>query len=216
MVRLEGSYTFDAPQQAVWEAILDPDVLTKVLPGAEKLEQVAENEYEGVIDIRVGPVQGTFQGKVKLTDVDPPNGYHMELEGQGRPGYVRGQGDIRLESTPDGKTIMHYSGEAQLSGRIASVGQRLIDSTARSLTRQALENLDRIIQARVAAEAAGVAAEAAPVPEIEAPTVTQVATEVAKDVVKDVVRETRITPQTIIIVLLAIIAILLFWWLLFR
>ncbi len=214
MVRLEGSYTFDAPQQAVWEAILDPEVLTKVLPGAEKLEQVAENEYAGVIDIRVGPVQGTFQGRVKLTEVDPPNGYHMEMEGQGRPGYVRGEGDIRLESAPDGKTVMHYSGQAQLSGRIASVGQRLIDSTARSLTRQALENLDRIIQARVAAEAAG--EEAPPVPEIEAPTVTQVATEVAKDVVKDVVRESRITPQTAILVLLAVIAVLLLWWLLFR
>ena len=143
MVTLEGTYSFDAPQDVVWEAVQDPHVLSQVLPGCERLEQVGENEYEGEINIRIGPVQGNFVGTVRLSDIQPPNSYRLELEGQGRPGYVKGAGNLRLESSGDGKTTLSYTGEAQLSGRIASVGQRLMDSSARSITRQGLESLDK-------------------------------------------------------------------------
>lgn len=146
MVNLTGSYEFDAPREVVWEALQDPDVLSKVLPGCERLEQTGENAYEGEINIRVGPVQGSFKGSVTLNDIDPPNSYRMELSGQGRPGFVQGSGALRLEG--DEPTTLHYDGEAQLSGRIASVGQRLIDSTARSLTRQGLQSLEKMIAAR--------------------------------------------------------------------
>ena len=149
MVTLEGTYSFDAPQDVVWEAVQDPHVLSQVLPGCERLEQVGENEYEGEINIRIGPVQGNFAGTVRLSDIQPPNSYTLELEGQGRPGYVKGAGSLRLESSGDGKTTLSYTGEAQLSGRIASVGQRLMDSSARSITRQGLESLDKQIQARM-------------------------------------------------------------------
>ncbi len=183
MVQLEGTYTFNAPQEVVWEAILDPEVLSRALPGTERLEKVGENDYQGEINIRVGPVQGKFQGKITLTEIVPPESYRMVMEGQGAPGYVRGEGTVRLESQSD-QTQLFYSGQAQLSGRIASVGQRLIDSTARSLTRQGLQSLDKMIQARMAA------AEGAPpeeIPEVTPPSTTQVATEVAKDVISDLV-----------------------------
>ncbi len=147
MVKLAGTHSFDAPKSAVWEALLDPDVLSRILPGCKQLEKTSDNEFSGEINIRVGPVQGSFNGTVKLSDVDPPNGYQMEIAGQGRPGYVKGVGTLRLEG--DGPTTLHYDGDAQLSGRIASVGQRLVDSTARSLTRQGLQSLESIIATRL-------------------------------------------------------------------
>ena len=147
MVKLAGTHSFDAPKSEVWEALLDPDVLSRILPGCKQLERTSDNEFKGEINIRVGPVQGAFNGTVKLSDVDPPNGYQMEIAGQGRPGFVKGVGTLRLEG--DQPTTMHYDGDAQLSGRIASVGQRLVDSTARSLTRQGLQSLEGIIAARL-------------------------------------------------------------------
>ena len=147
MVKLAGTHSFEAPKSEVWEALLDPDVLSRILPGCKRLDKTADNEFSGEISIRVGPVQGSFNGKVTLDDIDPPNGYRMEIAGQGRPGYVKGVGTLRLEG--DGPTTLHYDGDAQLSGRIASVGQRLVDSTARSLTRQGLQSLENIIAARL-------------------------------------------------------------------
>ncbi len=151
MVKLAGSYEFDAPKDAVWEALQDPEVLSRVLPGCKQLDKIAENEYRGEISIRVGPVQGSFNGSVNLSNIDPPNGYQMDLAGQGRPGFIKGSGRLRLDG--DTPTTLHYDGDAQLSGRIASVGQRLVDSTARSLTRQGLQSLDKIIAARLEAVA---------------------------------------------------------------
>lgn len=211
MVQLQGTHSFKAPQEVVWEALLDPQVLSKALPGMERLEQVGENEYEGEINIRVGPVQGKFQGKVTLSEITPPSSYHLTVQGQGAPGYVTGAGDLRLESDGDATTL-HYSGEAQLSGRIASVGQRLIDSTARSLTRQGLQSLDAIIAARLAATEAE-----APIPEIVPPSTTQVATEVAKDVISDLVpAEQRPMLRRAAIVLGIIIVALILYFLFFR
>ncbi len=162
MVKLAGSHEFDAPKDAVWEALLDPDVLSQILPGCKQLDRTAENEFSGEISIRVGPVQGNFNGTVKLNDIDPPNGYRMELAGQGRPGFVKGVGNLRLDG--DAPTTLHYDGDAQLSGRIASVGQRLVDSTARSLTRQGLQSLDKIIAARLQPPEPEPAPSAAPSP----------------------------------------------------
>ncbi|MEM7349030.1 MAG: SRPBCC domain-containing protein, partial [Chloroflexota bacterium] len=74
-MKVAGEYTFDAPQDVVWEALQDPEVLAAVMPGCEKLELVGEDEYEGILKIKVGPVNGKFSGKVKLEDITPPNGY---------------------------------------------------------------------------------------------------------------------------------------------
>lgn len=181
MLRIEGSYTFNASREVVWEALVDANVLARALPGGERLEQVGEHEYRGVMNIRVGPVQGRFEGTVTLSEVNPPESYHLRVRGRGAPGFVNGEGDLRLEER-DGKTVLHYSGEAQLGGRIANVGQRLLDSTAKSLTRQGLEALDQQIQARLQAQTAG-----KPAPEVVAPSPARVAAEVARDVLADLV-----------------------------
>ena len=238
MVTLEGTYSFDAPQEAVWAAVQDPHVLSQVLPGCERLEQIGENEYEGEINIRIGPVQGNFAGTVRLSDIQSPNSYTLELEGQGRPGYVKGAGSLRLESSGDGSTTLSYAGEAQLSGRIASVGQRLMDSSARSITRQGLESLDKQIQARLQPTPAPVAAPsdapatkpasppppspapppAAPAPAAPAPpSTTEVGLNVAKDVAADLLAdfEKKYSSRDVLILLAAFAAIVWMWRMLF-
>lgn len=203
-MKIEGDYTFDVSRDDVWEALLDPDVLRSALPGCEELKQVGENEYEATLNVRVGPVQGRFTGSVTLSELNAPESYHMSVSGQGAPGFVKGDGDITLEEQ-DGSTVMHYTGDAQVGGRLASVGQRLLDSTTKSLTRQGLQSVDNQIQARQTAETTG-----APAPEPKTPTQTEVAATVAKDVAEDLVPAER-RPALIgaLIVLVIVIVYLL-------
>src|SRR5262245_2401744 len=123
---VSGDYLFDAPQNLVWEALLDPNVLGSIMPGGQGVEKIGENEYKGVLKIQVGPVQGTFQGDIKLSDINAPQGYKIGVDGKGAPGFVKATGALHLEPR-DSQTFMTYSGSAQVGGRIASVGQRLID-----------------------------------------------------------------------------------------
>ena len=186
-MKIQGDHTFAALRETVWQAVLDPDVLTRVLPGCEDFHQVGDHEFEGVLKIKVGPVQGKFKGKVRLSDLVAPESYHLHITGKGAPGFVDGEGDLRLEAVGE-ETRLHYDLDAKVGGRIASVGQRLLDSTTRVITRQALEGMERQIAARADAEAAGKpAAEAA----VEAPSQAGFATEVAKGVVADLVPPER-------------------------
>lgn len=149
MVEVTGDYQFQAPRDVVWNAFLDPELLARVMPGCERLDQVGEHEFEGVMKIRVGPVQGIFQGTVQLSELQPPHSYHMIVKGRGPAGIVRGEGDVQLHAT-DGGTRLDYQGQAQISGRIAGVGQRLMESSANAIARQSVENLDKQIQAQLA------------------------------------------------------------------
>lgn len=214
-MKLEGAYTFDAPRDAVWEALLDPDILAKTMPGCEQLERVGQNEYKGALKIKVGPVQGEFQGQVKLLDINPPESYRLEIDGKGAPGFMKGVGQVRLEPR-NSQTIIHYSGEAQVGGRIASVGQRLLDSSAKALTRQSLDNLNKLIQTRLQAEAAPAAspgpATAPPPPPLEAPSFIEFAFGVAKNMLEDMAPPKR-QPRLIAagLGLLGLILILNWW-----
>ena len=147
-MKIQGEHRFSAPRQEVWKALLDPDVLSRTVPGSQGLERVGDNEFKGQLTMKIGPVSGVFQGKVGLENLDPPNGYTLKLDGRGAPGFVNGTGNIRLEDDPAGGTLLRYDVDAQVGGRIAGVGQRLLDSSAKVITRQALEALDAQIQAR--------------------------------------------------------------------
>ncbi len=151
-MQVSGEYTFDAPQDLVWTALQDPNILGSVLPGGQGFEAVSENEYKGVLSVRVGPVNGTFNGKITLSDVNPPTSYNIQVEGNGAQGYVNGTGGLTLTAQGD-QTHMVYQGDAQVGGRIASVGQRLIDASAKSIIRQALEGLNAYLKVEVQKQA---------------------------------------------------------------
>ncbi len=176
-MHLEGTYTFGAPLQAVWEALLDPSVIAQALPGGETMQQVGENEYEAVMNVRVGPVQGRFEGRIELLDVEPLQGYRMKVTGQGAPGFVNGEGTLALEAAQGdagGETVLlRYAGDVQVGGRIAGISQRLVESSAKSLTRQGLQELDRQIQAKLAPAPVAAPAAAAALPEPASPATEQ-------------------------------------------
>ncbi|MEM7356220.1 MAG: carbon monoxide dehydrogenase subunit G [Acidobacteriota bacterium] len=183
-MKIEGQHTFEAPRELVWKTVLDPTVLAAVLPGCEDFQEVGDNEFTGTLKIKVGPVQGKFKGNVQLSDLQEPESYQMRIKGKGAPGFVDGQGQLRLEDAGS-STVLHYSVDAKVGGRIASVGQRLLDSSSKVITRQALEGLEQ----QVVAQAASEAGEAAP--EVEAPSQAEFAAEVAKGVVDDLVPQER-------------------------
>lgn len=154
-MKVEGEYVFNGPKEEVWKLVRDPDVLASALPGTKSLEQVGENEYEGEMNVRVGPVAGVFAGKLTVSNEQPPESCTLTVEGKGKPGFVNGSGIINLVEQGDGTTLMKYDGEVQIGGRIASVGQRMIDTTSKSMIRQGLETLNEALQARVSAQEAG-------------------------------------------------------------
>lgn len=182
-MKLAGDYKFEAPTSEVWKALLDPVVLAAVMPGCEKLELV-DGDYVGELNIKVGPVQGKFQGKVTLADVEEEKGYTMTVDGRGAQGFVKATAEVKL--TPEGEeTKMEYDADAQVGGRIASVGQRLIDSSARAIIKESLEGLNANVKAR-----ANVAEgeEAVVIQASQTEFATRVAKEVAKDLIPPPVR----------------------------
>ena len=132
-MKIEGDYTFDGSREQVWEVMRDPGVLASALPGTQSLDQVSENEYQGEMQVRIGPVAGLFSGKVTISDEVPPESLTMTVEGRGKPGFVNGTGNVKLIPQEDSKTLMQYEGDMQVGGRLASVGQRMMDSVSKSL-----------------------------------------------------------------------------------
>lgn len=206
-MKLQGTYTFDAPRERVWRALLDPAVLARTLPGCEKLERVGENSYLGVLNVQVGPVKGQFQGTLVLTDVRPLEGYHMKLDGKGPAGFMNGEGDLRLTEAGSA-TELAYDIDSQVGGRVAAVGQRLLESSSKSVARQGLEGLAREISAMGESETAESEAPPAPVPPPAQLSQTELAARVAGDVARDLVPPDRL-PWVIAGALLAAAVVIL-------
>jgi len=186
-MKLEGEYLFDGPRDKVWDLVRDPNVLVKVLPGTQSMTQVGENVYEGKMNVRIGPVAGVFAGRLVVSDEVPPESCTLSVEGRGAPGFINGIGQVQLVDQGDGTTLLKYQGDLQIGGKLAGVGQRLMDSVSKSMIRQGLESLNRSLHAppdQVAAPAA------LPEPSPgEGPSETAFAATVARDVVKDIAAE---------------------------
>jgi carbon monoxide dehydrogenase subunit G len=220
-VEIAGEFTFDAPQNLVWEALQDPAVLSSVMPGGEEFAQIGENEYTGALKVKVGVVQGVFNAQIKLSEIVAPKSYQIAVDGSGAPGFVKATGGIQLEARGADQTFMAYTGSAQIGGRIASVGQRLLDTTARSIIRQSLEGLNEYLKVKAAQQvsapppaasetastsAAPSQASAAPAPVVpgyKPPSQMQVGLNVARDVLN-----AYISPSAQPVVLLGIVAII--------
>jgi carbon monoxide dehydrogenase subunit G len=145
-MKLEGTYEVPAPRTKVWEAFLDPKVLKKAIPGCEKLEAVGPDEYKATMKIGVGGVKGTFEGKVKLSDKQPPDSYKMSAEGSGGPGFIRSETLITL-SDHDGGTRVTYSSDVQVGGLIASVGQRLLGGVSKIMADKFFTRMGELLHA---------------------------------------------------------------------
>ncbi|HEX2203253.1 MAG TPA: carbon monoxide dehydrogenase subunit G [Longimicrobium sp.] len=147
---VDGEHTFPGPREAVWELLQDPEVLAKAMPGAKRLTATGDGTYEGVIRIGVGPVTAAeWSLNVALEDRVPPASYVMRVDSKGALGFTRGTANVTLEEVAEG-TRMLYHADLAIGGRVASVGQRLLDQVAKMLTKQGLSALNKEMEARLA------------------------------------------------------------------
>ena len=161
-MKISGESTINATQLQVWTALNDIEVLARVVPGCEKLEQVGENQFEGTVKLGMAGIKGVYSGKIRLEDVDAPRYYKLVAAGKGSNGVVDAVGTVELVSQPDGQTLLKYGGEAQIGGMLASVGQRLIEGAARQLIGQSLKALEQQIMQRIPAAPVAPAVDATP------------------------------------------------------
>lgn len=133
---IKGQYTIPAARERVWEALLDPEVLARTLPGCESLESLGDNQYKMRMKLALASVQGLFDGKVSLEDQQPPSSYRLRVSGSGKIGFVNGSGQLQLEPFGDSETIVSYEGDVKVGGMIAAVGQRLLDMTSKMMTKR--------------------------------------------------------------------------------
>ncbi len=148
-MKIEGAADIPAPRDKVWAAFLDPNILAQALPGCEKLEAIGPNEYKATMKIGVAAIKGTFEGKVKLSDLDPPNRYRMAVEGSGGPGFVRGAAGMQL-SDVDGGTRVSYDADVQVGGLIASVGQRMLGGVTKMMLDQFFTRMTELLTSKPA------------------------------------------------------------------
>ena len=153
-MEIDGEQRIVATREIVWKALNDVHVLRLCVPGCDSLERVSENEFDGTVTAKVGPVKAQFGGRVSLSDIDPPNGYTLSGEGKGVAGFAKGEATVRLRED-GGETVLTYTAKAQVGGKLAQVGSRLIDGTTRKLAGQFFANLNQHL---AAGEAAPVAA----------------------------------------------------------
>ena len=149
-IRLEKKYILDIPQQNVWAAIMDPETLAEILPNCKSLDPIGDHNFDANIEIKIGPIKGQYKSKLALFDLDPPNGYKFDVNGDGSKGQMRGTGEIML-STQDGRTEFIFTATGSVSGVIARVGQRLIEATGKRLMDQGFENFKKRITSTQAA-----------------------------------------------------------------
>jgi carbon monoxide dehydrogenase subunit G len=135
-MKIEGSHQLNAPRERVYQCLTDPEVLQRCIPGCERLEKTGENTYAATIRTGIGSIKGVFSGNVRLEDMRPPEHYRIVVEGKGAPGFLKGSGDFELEAPSPGTTLIKYSGDLQVGGTIASVGQRMIQGTAKMMAAQ--------------------------------------------------------------------------------
>src|SRR5215510_9109863 len=132
-MKVEGTQKIEAPHERVFAALIDPAVLQKCIPGCQQMEKSGENRYDAKLTAGVGPVKGVFTATVSLDDLIPPEHYKLVVEGKGQPGFVNGTGEFNLKDD-GGATEIQYTGEVNVGGLIASVGQRMLQSAAKMLT----------------------------------------------------------------------------------
>lgn len=147
-MKVEGEHLFKAPRALVYETFNDPDALGSAIPGLQKMIKIDESHYEAVLGVRVGPVSANFTGTLSLTDEVPPESVTLIIEGKGGAGFVKGVGYVKFEDLGDETTMLRYTGDANIGGTLASVGQRMVDGVVKSMFKTAFEKLDKTLEER--------------------------------------------------------------------
>jgi uncharacterized protein len=142
---MSGERQLAASRTTVWAALNDPEVLRQCIPGCESLEKQSATEMTARVKLQIGPVRAVFNGKVRLSDLNPPNSYRITGEGSGGvAGYAKGGANVAL-SDEDGGTLMRYDVKADVGGKLAQLGGRLIDSTSKKLADEFFEKFSRLV-----------------------------------------------------------------------
>ena len=143
---IKGEYRIEAPREKVFAALNDPEILKACIPGCESLDKQSDTEMTAKVRLRIGPVSAAFSGKVTLSDLDPPNGYRISGEGEGGvAGFAKGGATVAL-ADKDGGTLLSYNVEAQIGGKLAQLGQRLINGTAKKLADEFFANFAKAVE----------------------------------------------------------------------
>ena len=146
---MTGESSLPRPREKVWAKLNDPEVLKACIPGCESLEVIGDNEFQAVATNKIGPVKARFKGKVRLTDLDPPNGYRISGEGDGGvAGFAKGGATVAL-TDKDGGTLLTYDVEAQIGGKLAQLGQRLVNGAAKKLADDFFAKFAEAVQQRL-------------------------------------------------------------------
>jgi carbon monoxide dehydrogenase subunit G len=142
MMDMNGQERIEAPIDAVWRALNDPETLRACIPGCETLDKTSDTDMTAIVVLRVGPIKARFEGTVELTNLNPPHSYTISGEGKGGiAGFAKGGADVSLAEDGPNATILSYTVKADVGGKIAQLGSRLIDSTSRKLAGQFFTNL---------------------------------------------------------------------------
>jgi carbon monoxide dehydrogenase subunit G len=139
-LKISGTAQVPFPPERTYQLLQNPVILAKAIPGCQELEKTGEDEYRLKMKMVLASLSGAFDGKVKLTEPNPPSSFKMLVEGSGKIGFMKGEGLLKLSPTAAG-TEVAYDGDAQIGGTMAAVGQRLIDVTARMLIKRFFEKL---------------------------------------------------------------------------
>ena len=132
---MTGERRIPAPRETVWQALNDPEVLKASIPGCESLEKLSDTAMKAIAAVRIGPISARFNGTVQLTDIDAPNGYTINGEGQGGvAGFAKGGAKVHLADAEGGGTMLKYDVQANVGGKIAQLGSRLIDGVAKKMS----------------------------------------------------------------------------------
>ena len=143
---MTGEVQLPASRQEVWAKLNDPEVLKSCIPGCEQLDKTSDEEFQAVATIKIGPVKARWKGKVRLSDFDPPNSYRISGEGEGGvAGFAKGGATVAL-AEKDGGTLLSYNVEAQIGGKLAQLGQRLINGAAKKLADEFFANFAKAVQ----------------------------------------------------------------------
>lgn len=143
---MTGSQRVDASPETVWAALNDVDLVKACIPGCDSIIKNSDTEMDAKVTLKIGPVKASFTGKVTLSDLDPPHGYTITGEGSGgAAGHAKGGAKIRLEPLEDGATMLHYEVSAQIGGKIAQLGSRLIDATAKKIAGDFFQKFGQIV-----------------------------------------------------------------------